>query len=136
MKTPKEIEDLKKSWKKDPIWDIEETEGFEEHYYELKCFRMEENLKNTKRFNHALLDRAKQNNLPSNIQESQERYRDLYFSDLENAARLLEHYFSVAGVEIHSDVSAEIQEIVDRIAEAATNKVLMKLTNIFKLIQQ
>lgn len=37
-KTEKEIEDLKSSWKHDPIWDLEHTEGFEEHFEELKKF--------------------------------------------------------------------------------------------------
>jgi hypothetical protein len=39
MKTPAEIEALKKNWLNDPCWDIEETEGFEEHKAELKEFR-------------------------------------------------------------------------------------------------
>lgn len=36
MKTPAEIEVLKKSWTSDPIWDLEDSEGFEEHKKELK----------------------------------------------------------------------------------------------------
>lgn len=39
MKTPQEIEDLKASWKRDPCWDIENTEGFEAHHDELLAFR-------------------------------------------------------------------------------------------------
>lgn len=41
MKTQEEIESLKESWKYDPIWDIEETEGFEDHKEELSSFRKE-----------------------------------------------------------------------------------------------
>ncbi|MFW5757813.1 MAG: hypothetical protein ACOCYO_03945 [Bacteroidota bacterium] len=41
MPTDKEIKDLKIDWMKDPIWDIEETEGFEDHKEELKAFREE-----------------------------------------------------------------------------------------------
>lgn len=37
-KTPAEIDTLKESWLKDPMWDIENTEGFEEHYDELVAF--------------------------------------------------------------------------------------------------
>jgi len=40
-KTPEEIEALKKEWAHDPIWDIYETEGFEEHREELKKFQDE-----------------------------------------------------------------------------------------------
>lgn len=41
MATQEEIDKLKESWKKDPIWDIEHTEGFEEHEAELLAFRKE-----------------------------------------------------------------------------------------------
>ena len=40
-KTKDEIEKLKNSWKHDPIWDIEDTEGFEEYYDELLAWRQE-----------------------------------------------------------------------------------------------
>jgi hypothetical protein len=41
MATQDEIEKLKKSWMKDPCWDIEDTEGFEEHREELLAYRKE-----------------------------------------------------------------------------------------------
>ena len=41
MKTPQEIEALKKNWEVDPCWDIEESEGFEEHKQELKKYRLQ-----------------------------------------------------------------------------------------------
>ena len=40
-KTEEEIDKLKSSWAEDPCWDIEETEGFERHFYELLAFRQE-----------------------------------------------------------------------------------------------
>jgi hypothetical protein len=39
MKTEEEISELKSQWYRDPIWDIENTEGFEEHKSELLSFR-------------------------------------------------------------------------------------------------
>src|SRR5690242_5769687 len=36
-----EIEALKKNWMTDPCWDIETTQGFEEHVDELRAFRLE-----------------------------------------------------------------------------------------------
>jgi len=36
-----EIEKLKESWLHDPCWDIEDTEGFEEHREELLAFHAE-----------------------------------------------------------------------------------------------
>lgn len=41
MKTSQEIEGLKINWSNDPIWDIEDTEGFEEHKQELYIYRLE-----------------------------------------------------------------------------------------------
>lgn len=43
MKTREEVEALKRDWAKDPCWNIEETEGFEEYRDEL--FDFSENLK-------------------------------------------------------------------------------------------
>lgn len=42
MKTREEIEHLKASWVGDPCWDIEDTEGFEDHQEELLRFRVEQ----------------------------------------------------------------------------------------------
>jgi len=41
MEQRRKLEALKDSWSKDPCWDIEETEGFEEHKEELLAFRKE-----------------------------------------------------------------------------------------------
>lgn len=35
-----EVKALKENWRGDPIWDIENTEGFEDRWLELKCFRL------------------------------------------------------------------------------------------------
>lgn len=40
-KTNEEIAALKENWKKDPHWDIEDTEGFGEHRVELIEYRMQ-----------------------------------------------------------------------------------------------
>jgi hypothetical protein len=41
MQTRDEVEKLKMSWCRDPIWDIETTEGFEEYRDELFAYRKE-----------------------------------------------------------------------------------------------
>lgn len=40
-KTAEEIQALKDNWRKDPCWDIEDTEGFEDHKDELLAYRLE-----------------------------------------------------------------------------------------------
>ena len=44
MATEQEIKELKNEWILDPIWDIEDTDGFEDHYDELMLFRMEQEM--------------------------------------------------------------------------------------------
>ena len=41
IKSQEEIDALKTSWKHDPAWDIEDTQGFEAYYEELKAWREE-----------------------------------------------------------------------------------------------
>ena len=36
--TPEEIDRLKQSWRADPCWDIEDTDGFSAYYDELKAY--------------------------------------------------------------------------------------------------
>lgn len=40
MKTRDEVETLKAQWNDDPMWDIEDTEGFEEYRNELIKYRL------------------------------------------------------------------------------------------------
>lgn len=42
---PEELRLLKLDWKRDPCWDIEETEGFEAHRDELLAFRKKQEQK-------------------------------------------------------------------------------------------
>lgn len=42
MKSTEEMAELKRQWLADPAWDIEDTEGFEEHHEELLRWRKEE----------------------------------------------------------------------------------------------
>jgi hypothetical protein len=39
--TRADVERLKKDWFSDPIWDIEQTEGFEQYQAELLAYRLE-----------------------------------------------------------------------------------------------
>ena len=44
IRSREEIEELKREWIKDPLWDIEDTEGFEAHVDELKAFHEHQKL--------------------------------------------------------------------------------------------
>lgn len=43
-KSREEIEELKVNWRYDPNWNIEQTEGFEAHYDELRAFNLQTQL--------------------------------------------------------------------------------------------
>jgi hypothetical protein len=45
MATIEELESLKRDWLNDPCWDIEDTEGFEDHREELLMFSDQEHQK-------------------------------------------------------------------------------------------
>jgi hypothetical protein len=59
MATREAIDKLKQDWKNDPIWDIEFTEGFEEHFNELLLFHKETERKSesSRAFNVYLRDK-------------------------------------------------------------------------------
>ena len=40
-RTVEELESLKANWRNDPIWDIEDTDGFDLHRDELVAYRLE-----------------------------------------------------------------------------------------------
>jgi hypothetical protein len=42
MATKSELDQLKREWLADPIWDIYESDGFEDHREELKAFQAEQ----------------------------------------------------------------------------------------------
>lgn len=41
QRTAHDLDTLKAQWRYDPCWDIEDTEGFEAHYDELKAYRFQ-----------------------------------------------------------------------------------------------
>lgn len=41
MKSREEVQELKAQWRRDPCWDIFDTEGFEEYREELKSYQEE-----------------------------------------------------------------------------------------------
>lgn len=59
MKTKDEVQALKDSWLKDPCWDIEDTEGFEDHYEELLAYRKEANEERARQYEEGIARRAR-----------------------------------------------------------------------------
>ncbi len=59
MKTQAEINTLKSQWELDPVWDIETTEGFEDHVDELRAFKWEREYHWQSILNRELADKCK-----------------------------------------------------------------------------
>ena len=83
-KTRKEIDALKRDWSRDPNWDIEETDGFEDHYHELLEHRleMESQWRREKEASHEA--KAERLGCPGNVQLAR------YIEALENRISALE----------------------------------------------
>ena len=66
-RTAEEIRELKSGWRDDPIWDIEETEGFEAHHEELLKYRLEVEREAKERRRRELKQKAERLGVPGNV---------------------------------------------------------------------
>lgn len=85
--TRADIDELKKQWLYDPIWDIEETEGFEDFRDELLAWRLD--LKNKREAERLKInqDRAEKIGIPGNVEHLK------YLESLEFRIERLEENF-------------------------------------------
>lgn len=67
-KSEAEIEALKRNWHYDPIWDIEETEGFEDHKEELKAYREQVSAEYEQKEHTRLSEKAAMFGIPGKIE--------------------------------------------------------------------
>lgn len=96
MKTREEIESLKQGWINDPIWDIEDTDGFEEYRDELIQFHNEKRKEWDGRWNERLLTKAEHLGAPGNVKLAEyvlqlERHIDILYTRMEDFANRLYH---------------------------------------------
>lgn len=66
MATREQIDDLKRQWRADPCWDIEETEGFEEHREELREYHEQVRAEGELRREAALIQKSEELGCPGN----------------------------------------------------------------------
>ncbi|MFC0808973.1 hypothetical protein ACFHWW_26630 [Ensifer sp. P24N7] len=67
MASAKELQRLKDSWLRDPTWDIEDTEGFEDHAEELRAFAEAHRIEQEKEYQNRILAKAIALGCPGNI---------------------------------------------------------------------
>ena len=68
LRTLREVDDLKRSWSRDPHWDIETTEGFEAHREELLAYASERTAQWTREREEREADMATQLGCPDNLE--------------------------------------------------------------------
>jgi hypothetical protein len=73
MATRDEIEQLKAAWDYDPCWDLDATEGFEEHAEELRQYQAMRERETTQRREKQIADRAKKLQCSRELASSIER---------------------------------------------------------------
>jgi hypothetical protein len=88
LRSPKEIEDLKRQWRSDPIWDIEDSEGFEAHREELAAYRAQCEAEWSQAVKERLEAKAVQLGCPGNTSLA------AYVEDLEGRLKSLEDRFA------------------------------------------
>lgn len=84
QKTTEELDALKKNWINDPSWDIEETEGFEEHEEELLAFRKEQELEWQRKEEERIARRARIVTVETGITDSSIAQAISTFSEIDN----------------------------------------------------
>lgn len=71
MKSREQVEELKENWKKDPCYDIYDSEGFEEYKNELIEFQKQHELEEEKIYQKKLRDKADSLGISGNLQLAQ-----------------------------------------------------------------
>jgi hypothetical protein len=92
--TKEEIQTLKDSWMKDPCWDIEETEGFEEHVEELLAFRKEKEAEWTRQEEERIAKRARVVMVETGIVNSSVAQEVSTYREIEHAVASQDQYIS------------------------------------------
>ena len=106
IKTREEIEALKASWRHDPCWDIEDSEGFEDHKEELLAYRRE------------VEAAAEQRTLEKRAERAKQVLDEIGIADMHSA----QYLYTFAEIEI------DLKQCDSQIGEASTMGELAALT--------
>ncbi len=84
MKTVAEVEALKQNWLRDPCWDIEDTDGFEDYREDLINFRQSIERRWAEQKHNRLQETSERIGVPGNLTLAE------YYERLENRLEQLE----------------------------------------------
>lgn len=124
MATQEQIQKLKDSWLHDPCWDIEKTEGFEEHEGELLIFRKEQQVEWEMEARERRERRTRVFGMSTGIQDVDLADCLLTFSEIEHDVAGQDNYIvDVQTVVMQSQVratlllAAEVKRVADLLGE-------------------
>lgn len=119
MKTQDEVEELKRAWSKEPIWDIADTEGFEDYAKELEEFQNHKETQWHSEQEKIVSLKAKEMGVSPETYKTIATLETKATEVTEKAKKLLLHYFTLLGIPPSPDNNAEIKGVVDCIISAA-----------------
>lgn len=147
MATQEEIEKLKKSWLNDPCWDIEDTDGFEEHHDELLLFRQERDAEYEKREEARIARRARVIAVDTGVTapgaaqeintyaeiERAVLAQDRYIGEFEKTSEQVKVELMQAQVRATLLLAAQIQRVADALEQSSADSNLDFMTKLYKV---
>jgi len=141
-KTDEEIQALKDNWCKDPIWDIEYTEGFEDHFEDLLAFRKERELELEIRAEENRKHRANVVSVETGVTDPAIQQQIETFGEIENdvlRATKYENQLDMTAAQVRATLllAAQVARIADalekRNEEDASNDAVDFATKLYKV---
>jgi len=134
MTTDKELNQLKESWKRDPIWDIEDTCGFEEHHDELLEWRRQYEAEQNKRYEEGIARRARTVQVETGISnasiaqdictygiiEGHVAAQDRMIDELDDKSALVQARLKQNEIRALLLLAAQVQRVADALEEGLT----------------
>lgn len=147
MATRDEIEKLKKSWMSDPSWDIEDTEGFEEHHDELLLFRQERDAEYEKLKEARIARRARVIAVDTGVTAPGAAQEINTYAEIERAVAVPDRYireFEKTEEQVRIELmqaqvratlllAAQIQRVADVLEQSSADSNLDFMTKLYKV---
>jgi hypothetical protein len=142
MATQDEIEKLKKSWIKDPCWDIEDTEGFEEHRDELIAYRKELEIEYQRNEEERIARRARVVEIDTGVTLSGAAQAVDTFAEIENEVERAinktessSDYLLAAQVRATLLLAAQVQRMAQALEAGNDNDQVDFMTRLYKVTE-
>jgi hypothetical protein len=141
-KTNEEIEALKENWKRDPVWDIEDTKGFEEHREELIAYRKELEIEYQRNEEERIARRARIVEIDTGVALSGAAQAIETFAEIENEVERAINktesstdYLLAAQVRATLLLAAQVQRMAQALEAGNDNDQIDFMTRLYKVTE-